>query len=150
MEEEPFQEILSSQKEGDKQEKQLFATMLTGERPVKFQLDCGASCNIIPIQLLNPDTVMEKMDQILVMYNKCTLKPIGKCRIKIRNPRNRKLYWLEFIVVDESSSVPLLGNKAVQAMDLVRIQHENILAIDDIVTSETNREKEQWDKSDIQ
>lgn len=41
MEEEPFQEILSlsSRKREDKQEKQLFATMLIGERPVKFQLN---------------------------------------------------------------------------------------------------------------
>ncbi|KAG1933981.1 retrotransposable element [Pimephales promelas] len=150
-EEELYQEILSlnSQKE-DKHDKQLFATMLINERPVKFQLYCGASCNVIPIQLLNPDTVMEKTEQILVMYNKSTLKPIGKCRTKIRNPRNRKLYRLEFMVVDESSSVPLLGNKAVQAMDLVRIQHENIMAIDDIVTTERCSEKLTWDKGDIQ
>ncbi|XP_028672669.1 uncharacterized protein K02A2.6-like [Erpetoichthys calabaricus] len=133
----------------DKQDKQLFATMLIGERLVKFQLDCGASCNVIPVQLLNLDTVMEKTEQILVMYNKSTLKPVGKCRIKIRNPRNRKLYRLEFIVVEETSSMLLLGNKAVQARDLVRIQHENIMAIDDIVTTERHREKEPWDKSDM-
>jgi len=36
--------------------------------------------------------------------------------IKIRNLRNRKLYCLEFIVEEESLSVPLLGNKAVQWM----------------------------------
>ncbi len=45
--------------------------------------------------------------------------------------------------------MPLLGNKSVQAMDLVRIQHENIMAIDDIVTTERHREKEPWDKSDM-
>lgn len=94
MEEEPLQEILSlsSQKREEKQEKHLFATVLKGERPVKFQLDCGASLNIIPIQQLNPGTVMKKNEQILVIYNKSNLKPVGKCRIKIRNPRNRKLY----------------------------------------------------------
>ncbi len=45
MEEEPLQEILSlsSQKREEKQEKQLFATVLIGERSVKFQLDCGQS-----------------------------------------------------------------------------------------------------------
>lgn len=88
--------------------------MLVGERPVRFQLDCGASCNVIPIHQLNPDTPLEDTQQVLVMYNKSTLKPLGKCRIKIRNPRNRKLYKLEFMVVEGSSSVPLLGNKAVQ------------------------------------
>ncbi|KAL6471877.1 hypothetical protein MHYP_G00205270 [Metynnis hypsauchen] len=53
------------------------------------------------------------------------------------------------MVVQESSSVPLLGNKAVQAMDLVRIQRENILAIDDIVTV-AGDDKEPWDMSHIQ
>ncbi|KAL6471864.1 hypothetical protein MHYP_G00205140 [Metynnis hypsauchen] len=151
-EHEQVQEILSlqSQLEGrSKFGKQVFATMLIGEKPVKFQLDCGASCNIIPIQLLNQDTQLEKTKQVLVMYNKSTLNPLGKCRIKIRNPRNRKLYRLEFMVVQESSSVPSLGNKAVQAMDLVRIQRENILAIDDIVTV-TGDDKEPWDMSHIQ
>lgn len=38
----------------------LFAAMLLGQTQVKFQLDCGASCNIIPVNLLNPDTQMEK------------------------------------------------------------------------------------------
>lgn len=85
IEEEPFQEILSlsSQMREDTQEKQLFATMLIGERPVKFQLDCGASCNVIPIQQLNPDTVMENTEQILVMYNKSTS---GKMQNKNKKP----------------------------------------------------------------
>jgi hypothetical protein len=55
----------------------LFAAMLLGKEQVKFQLDCGASCNIIPVNLLNPDTQIEKTEQVLVMYNKSTLQPLG-------------------------------------------------------------------------
>lgn len=132
----------------DKKDSQLFAHMLLGQQLVKFQLDCGASCNIVPFSLLNPDTQMEKTNQVLVMYNKSTLTPVGKCRIKLRNPRNRKLYRLEFMVVDEGSTVPLLGSKAVQAMSLVKVQYENILAVDSIVTEEKTSDS-QWTKEQI-
>lgn len=38
------------------------------------------------------------------------------------------------MVVDEGSTVPLLGSRAVQAMNLVKVQYENIRAVDSIVT----------------
>lgn len=41
---------------------QLFAGMLLDKDVVKFQIDCGATCNIIPINLLNPDTKLERTE----------------------------------------------------------------------------------------
>ncbi|XP_060734892.1 uncharacterized protein K02A2.6-like [Tachysurus vachellii] len=122
--------------------------MLLGKEQVKFQLDCGASCNIIPVNRLNPDTQIEKTEQVLVMYNKSTLHPLGKCKVKLRKPRNKKLYQLEFMVVDEGSAVPLLGSRAVQAMNLVKVQYENIMAVDSIVTKEYEKNGI-WSMNDI-
>lgn len=135
-------------KEKQRPPSKLFAAMLLGQEQIKFQLDCGASCNIIPVNLLNPATPIEKTEQVLVMYNKSTLQPIGKCKVKLRNPRNKKLYRLEFMVVDEGSAVPLLGSRAVQAMNLVKVQYENIMAVDSIVTKETGKQ-EMWNMHDI-
>ncbi|XP_028809432.1 uncharacterized protein K02A2.6-like isoform X2 [Denticeps clupeoides] len=126
----------------------LFAAMLLGKEQVKFQLDCGASCNIIPVNLLNPSTQIEKTEKVLVMYNRSTLQPLGKCKVKLRNPRNKKLYRVEFMVVDEGSAVPLLGSRAVQAMNLVKVQYENIMAVDSIVTEETVK-VEMWSMDNI-
>lgn len=70
------------------------------------------------------------------MYNETRLHPLGKCRIKVRNPRNQKLYRLEFEVVNENCRLPLLGKKPSEAMKLIQVQYENILAIDSIVTKE--------------
>lgn len=104
---EEYQEILSLDSAGQQntQGRQLLATMLLGGRPERFQLDRRVSCNIVPIHLLNPDIQLERTQQILVMYEKNTLKPSGKCKIKIRNPRNRRLYRLEFTVIN--SCTPL-------------------------------------------
>lgn len=120
------------------QGRQLFAGMKIGKKLVNFQIDCGATCNIIPIDLLNPDTPLEHTEKVLVMYNKTKLTPLGTCRVKVRNPRNNKLYRLEFQVVEQSSRTPLLGRKASEAMKLIKVQYENILAIDSIVKMESN------------
>ncbi len=32
---------------------------------VKFKLDCGATCNIIPTNLVNPNVQIEETDQVL-------------------------------------------------------------------------------------
>lgn len=66
------------------------------------------------------------------MYNKSTLTPRGKCTLKVTNPRNRKSYMLEFIVVDKKGHRPILGSKAIQAMELITVQHHNILAVEAI------------------
>lgn len=113
----------------------LYAGMLLGKDMVRFQIDCGASCNIIPMNLLNPDTKLQHTKSILVMYNKSKLRPLGKYKVKIRNPRNHKLYRLEFQVVNTDCAVPLLGRRASEAMRLIKVRYENIMAIDSIVTS---------------
>ena len=95
---------------------------------VKFQIDCGASCNNIPINLLNPDTKLEHTNSVLVMYNKSKLRPMG-------NKKSKKSQTMEFQVVDMDSAVPLLGRKASEAMKLIKVDHENIMTIDSIVTA---------------
>lgn len=92
------------------------------ERLVRFQLDCGVSCKITPKHQLNPDTV-DWRTHCKPWDNKSNLKPLVKCRIMIRIPSNRKLYKLEFMVLERRSP---------EALDLVRIQRENIMAIDEI------------------
>lgn len=42
---------------------QLFAGMLIGKELVKFQIDCGASCNVIPVNLLSPETQLDVQRQ---------------------------------------------------------------------------------------
>lgn len=52
------------------------------------------------------------------------------------------------MVVDEGTAVPILGSSTVQAMSLVKVQYENIMAVDSIVTEETVKVK-MWNKENI-
>ncbi|XP_034015876.1 uncharacterized protein LOC117501153 [Thalassophryne amazonica] len=145
-----FEEVLSvtAQKVNsvnvvDKQHStQLFAGMLLGNKTVKFQIDSGATCNIIPIDLIDPNTKLEDTKTVLVMYNKSKLKPLGKCKLKLRNPRNQKLYRLEFQLVGEGATGPLLGKRASEDMQLIKVQYEN-MAVDSIVTTSPDT-RGQW------
>lgn len=78
------------------------------------------------------------------MYNKTKLRPLGKCKVKIRNPRNDKLYRLKFQVVDQEDRIPLLGRRAQEGMQLIKVQHENILTMDSIVTKEESMSTKEY------
>ena len=64
----------------------------------------------------------------LVMFNKSETKPLGKRRLTIRNPRNRKKYSIEFVIVAGTDLRPILEVSAVQAMKLITVNEENFVA----------------------
>ena len=118
-----------------KQTRQIFATMnIIGNKTTgqtRFQLDSGATCNVITTKILKQLGIkhLEKTKQILTMYNKTTVKPLGKCTLKLINPKNTDKFKAEFVVVKDGALTPLLGNKAVQAMNLMTINYENIKSV---------------------
>ncbi|CAC5402113.1 unnamed protein product [Mytilus coruscus] len=97
----------------------------------RFQLDSGATCNIITARTLKELDInqLQKTSQILTMYNNTTIKPIGKCIFKLVNPKNNDKFKAEFVVVKDVTLTPLLGSKAVQAMNLVTVNYENIKTV---------------------
>ena len=62
------------------------------------------------------------------MYNNDIVKPLGQCKLPLKNLRNNKIYD-EFVVVD--GCPPILGNFAIEEMNLVRVQHHNIMSLRD-------------------
>ena len=106
----------------------IFATMLIAGKPVKFQIDSGATCNLLPARFAPQGIKVEAEDKPLNMYNGAQMKTQGKCQVKVVNPKNGKKYKVHFILVDEHA-VPILGSRAAQQMTLVKVQYENIAAV---------------------
>ncbi|CAG2226646.1 unnamed protein product [Mytilus edulis] len=74
-----------------KNSRHVYATMnIVGNKimPVRFQLDSGATCNIINSNALKELGIKElkKTSQVLKMYNNTTIKPLGTCQLKLINP----------------------------------------------------------------
>ena len=68
------------------------------------------------------------------MYNSTVLKPLGRQRIKIRNPANRKRYNVEFVIVKENL-IPILGKQASEQMGLITVHYSKIAAVTQDATS---------------
>ena len=51
------------------------------------------------------------------MWNKTEVTPLGRARLIVTNPANRKKYSVEFVVINEEL-LPLMGARAAQHMKL--------------------------------
>ena len=80
---------------------------------VKFQLDSGATCNLLPAKYLEDKKELTPTRKRLTMYNKM-IKPLGTCKMEVRNPKNARSYHVEFIVVDSDRAILNLGNQTMQ------------------------------------
>ena len=91
------------------------------------QVDCGASCNVLPDTYLPAGTVLVKSDKKLRMYNKQIVPVLGTCKLHVKNPKNDKRYLIPFYVVRaERSQLPLIGSRTGQQMRLITVNYENI------------------------
>ena len=62
------------------------------------------------------------------MWNGSEVKPAGTARITIRNPKNHKIYSVEFIVVSDALT-PLIGARAAQQMKLRTVNDDNFTIV---------------------
>ncbi|XP_033747087.1 uncharacterized protein K02A2.6-like [Pecten maximus] len=98
---------------------------------VECQLDSGSTVNVLPkskyLQVFD-DPQLEKLsetDMTLVMFNQSEMTPVGVRRVQVRNPKNRKKYSVEFVVVDQTVK-PILGARVIQAMNLITVNKHNL------------------------
>ena len=106
-------------------DRQVKCRLLVGpdKAPVTFQVDTGATCNILPKKFVS--TAYTPASTSLTMWNNTSVQPLGLCRTSVRNPATGKKYSVEFVVVDEHLA-PLIGYRASQAMGLVSINSDNM------------------------
>ena len=111
--------------------KRLYAIITIGNQPVNFQLDSGATCNVISLPTLQRclgKVNLENTTRVLGMYNCATVEPIGQCTLNLKNEKTGQIYETEFVVLRDECT-PLLGSETNQQMDLVKVQYENILSL---------------------
>ena len=80
--------IVSQSKASQKYQKEIHAELMIADKTATFQIDCGASVNIIPATLIDPTTTIEKTNKMLQMWNHTKIKPVGMSRVILQNPKN--------------------------------------------------------------
>ncbi|KAK3752981.1 hypothetical protein QZH41_016289 [Actinostola sp. cb2023] len=121
--------------------KEIYVEMLIDEKSVTFQVDSGSSINIIPEKYAGEQPIIPTQRR-LRMWNGAEMNPVGTTRLIIRNPKDRKKYSLEFIVVKESLT-PLIGARAAQHMQLITVNADKFVTASNVKsvkeTSEVKR-----------
>ena len=72
---------------------------------------------------------LEETPVILVMYNQSEVKPLGKKRFKVVNPKNNKTYSIEFHLV-RGDCKSILGLRASEHLQLLTVNNQNILSVE--------------------
>ncbi|XP_062567680.1 uncharacterized protein K02A2.6-like [Saccostrea cucullata] len=111
--------------------RKLFAQMNINSqpKPVKFQIDCGATCNVITDDLVPKNVKIQKGHHTLKFYNGQQMKTSGSCNLTLTNPRNGETFKENFVVVN-SGLHPILGSSTSQQMNLISVQLDNIMTIE--------------------
>lgn len=127
-----FEEVLVLRSEQD-YPKRLYAKLLINATIVEFQLDSGASVNVLPettyVKALGRHTKLRPPSSALLMYDKSELKTLGIVHTRAYNPKTRIDAPLEFYVVPNQKQA-ILGAAACQLLQLITVRTENILAMD--------------------
>ena len=64
----------------------------------------------------------------LFMFNKTEMKPCGEVVMKVVSPKNKKKYKVRFVITREACN-PVLGLRAVQGIELITVNTENIATV---------------------
>ena len=109
-------------------ERAVFAEMLVKQQPIRFQIHCGASANILPLRSDAESEELAPCSQTLVMWNCTKVKPVGTCAMLVVNRRNNDKFKVRFLIVKENLT-PLLGLNTTEKMKLLTIHKENFIHV---------------------
>ncbi|CAH8629063.1 unnamed protein product [Dicrocoelium dendriticum] len=106
-------------------QKCVYASLLIEGRSVRFQLDTGATINILPRKHCRGVQIQSDQDY-LRMWNGSRLKPKGSATIEVVNPRDGVSHRLQFVIVDEDLT-PILGIDSILSLGFVIFNHDRFV-----------------------
>ena len=113
----------------------ILCNMILNDQVVTFQIDCGATVNLLPKRYLDEQNEQRDHKVRLQMWNKSTTRAIGRCKIKTRNPANQAKYKVDYVVVDDDF-VPLLSRSASEKMGLINVNYDAIQRVHNITRAD--------------
>ena len=101
--------------------------MMINVKKIKFQIDCGASLSIIT-KCHTTRSHVTPSNKTLKMWNGTEMKLLGTTRLKVTNPKTRKKYSIEFVVVPDDLTL-LLGARTAQQMELITVHEDHFVSV---------------------
>ena len=107
----------------------MFVTLSVNDKEEHFQLDTGATVNIMsdrtPSKFCGNTDRLESCNTTLLMYNNSGVKPIGRKKMRLLNPKNNNMYTVEFIIV-KGQCKSILGLETCEEVELLTVNRQNI------------------------
>ena len=113
--------------------RKLFADLFMRVTPVRFQLDSGATINLIELNVMRDvlgasfERAMRPAASRVTLYDGSLLETVGMTTATVNNPKNGETHVLD-LNVTKSHSTPILGAEVCQAMNFLTVNYENIAA----------------------
>ena len=120
--------VCSAKQETDSLKRRIVARLVVEEsRLVPFQVDTGATCNILRLCDMSPEAEIHTDEpSTLAYYNGTHSKALGACKLKLTNLANGRDYVQGFQVVNHGS-MSLIGVAAAEELELVTCTHREHL-----------------------
>jgi hypothetical protein len=115
----------------DETDSRWYTRLSVDGRTIRFLLDSGATCNIIPAKLieeLGRSSEIRPPTAKLLMFEKIPLQIGGMATIPVKNIRTGQSYELNFYVATRHEQA-VLGRKACCELNMLKPVHENICEI---------------------
>ena len=102
-------------------------TLLVDEEPVQFQIDSGATCDVVRLDDLSEKAArkLKPSAETLRLYDESRLNTLGRCQAQLRNPKTGRCQEANFIVVKEAPTA-ILGAETSQKMGLITVHYEQL------------------------
>ena len=89
--------------------KKLYAKLQLGQSIIRFQLDCGATVNLISLstlhQALGTECTLRPPETDLRMFDNTQLKTVGMITAKIENPKTNECHVMDFFCYGKPPSI---------------------------------------------
>ncbi|KAL5021928.1 hypothetical protein ScPMuIL_001083 [Solemya velum] len=110
----------------------ILVSLVLGEKLTQFQVDSGATCNVIAKSDLPSETEIRSEPVKLKMYNGSNIAALEKATIKLENPKNDKKYKGER-ARDLFLHSKLSLKKLSQIWNLTDVSNDNLLNVEEFV-----------------
>lgn len=119
-----------------KERKAIFINLLIDGSPIKFQIDSGATTNVLPIDKLSSSDKrrMAPDSTKLLTYNNDVIRSSGKITKSVLNPKTGKNHMVDFLIVD-SKRIPIIGKLSSEKLGILKVNYRDFEHVNRVSTS---------------
>ncbi|PFX14763.1 Uncharacterized protein K02A2.6 [Stylophora pistillata] len=101
---------------------------IKGGAEADFQVDTGATCDVLKLSAIKGTKYeghhanQSSPQDVQCLY----LRPLGKCKVQLTNPVDKRKFIVTFTIVEDERCVNLIGSRIAQHLQLITVRNDKI------------------------